>query len=271
MKALSRVGSFLMALVLCLACFAMPADADALDEGEWFICDYYVVNSSGVYGYDYNYVFGGDKIVQKALQKGDVVYAHVGYSAMGLTWASCGNTEVHESNFVYYGWVDMQFLSPLGTDLDEPEPEPETEPAVVETDPPTEAPTEAPTTVQTTTVATTTTILTTTLQTTSKTTETTVLTTAETTTEAQTEPIAIQSNNNNNNSSQMNTLLIVLVGAVVVLAAGSSALTICLLRRNNNSNGVGAANAVFCPHCGESITEDAVFCKKCGQEVHKKE
>jgi hypothetical protein len=114
--------------VLCLTCFALPADADALMEGEWRIRELYQVNSEGVMGYSDDYIFmGGEQTVRSSLKKGDIVYVATGYTFKGIDWGCCWSMEPdmengwsNESGVVYYGWVDMNYLTPAseatGTD-----------------------------------------------------------------------------------------------------------------------------------------------------------
>ena len=143
-KTISRIGCFLLAILLGLYSVAIPADADALSPGEWFVTGYYRVTSDGVMGYNGRYVMdGGAQEIESSLYAGQVVYAKVAYSSMGITWYCCFSEEEHSPDAIYYGWVDVSYLVPVGQ---EPEPEPETDP-----------PTEAPTTVVTTTTTTTTT------------------------------------------------------------------------------------------------------------------
>lgn len=40
-KTISRIGCFLLAILLGLYSVAIPADADALSPGEWFVTGYY--------------------------------------------------------------------------------------------------------------------------------------------------------------------------------------------------------------------------------------
>lgn len=139
-KTISRIGCFLLAILLGLYSVAIPADADALSPGEWFVTGYYRVTSDGVMGYNGRYVMdGGAQEIESSLYAGQVVYAKVAYSSMGITWYCCFSEEEHSPDAIYYGWVDVSYLVPVGQ---EPEPEPETDP-----------PTEAPTTVVTTTQA----------------------------------------------------------------------------------------------------------------------
>ena len=58
-KTISRIGCFLLAILLGLYSVAIPADADALSPGEWFVTGYYRVTSDGVMGYSYGYVMDG--------------------------------------------------------------------------------------------------------------------------------------------------------------------------------------------------------------------
>lgn len=50
---------FLLAILLGLYSVAIPADADALSPGEWFVTGYYRVTSDGVMGYNGRYVMDG--------------------------------------------------------------------------------------------------------------------------------------------------------------------------------------------------------------------
>ena len=50
-KTISRIGCFLLAILLGLYSVAIPADADALSPGEWFVTGYYRVTSDGVMGH----------------------------------------------------------------------------------------------------------------------------------------------------------------------------------------------------------------------------
>ena len=58
-KTISRIGCFLLAILLGLYSVAIPADADALSPGEWFVTGYYRVTSDGVMGYNGRYVGWG--------------------------------------------------------------------------------------------------------------------------------------------------------------------------------------------------------------------
>ena len=124
-KTISRIGCFLLAILLGLYSVAIPADADALSPGEWFVTGYYRVTSDGVMGYSYGYVMdGGAQEIESSLYAGQVVYARIAYSSMGVTWYSCSSEDEHGDgfNYVWYGWVDASYLVPVGQ---EPEPEPE--------------------------------------------------------------------------------------------------------------------------------------------------
>lgn len=67
-KTISRIGCFLLAILLGLYSIAIPADADALSPGEWFVTGYYRVTSDGVMGYSTMYVTSdGDPEVVSSL------------------------------------------------------------------------------------------------------------------------------------------------------------------------------------------------------------
>ena len=106
-KTISRMGCFLLAILLGLYSVAIPADADALSPGEWFVTGYYRVTSDGVMGYSYGYVMdGGAQEIESSLYAGQVVYARIAYSSMGVTWYCCFSEEEHSPDAIYYGWVD---------------------------------------------------------------------------------------------------------------------------------------------------------------------
>lgn len=285
MKILKRFGYAVSAAALCLCSLQLPADADALDPGAWRIREYYQVNSDGVFGYTYDYVMrGGEKKIEYSLNKGDIVYAGTGYSSMGITWASCSNWDEHEPGCIFYGLVDMAYLSPVGSVYDEPEPEPETDPP---TDPPTEPPTE-PTTEPPTTIATTKKITTKKITTMA----TTVLTTIEEITEEETtEPtttyitttenaeIIIKDDNNDDHKNDFisDNFAFILIGCVVILAASSGLLAIGLIYRSNKKSKfipmqAGATNEYkdvkTCPQCGTQLSKNATFCGQCGSKLN---
>lgn len=84
-KTISRIGCFLLAILLGLYSIAIPADADALSPGEWFVTGYYRVTSDGVMGYSTMYVTSdGDPEVVSSLYAGQVVYARVAHSSKSL-------------------------------------------------------------------------------------------------------------------------------------------------------------------------------------------
>lgn len=257
-KTISRIGCFLLAILLGLYSVAIPADADALSPGEWFVTGYYRVTSDGVMGYNGRYVMdGGAQEIESSLYAGQVVYAKVAYSSMGITWYCCFSEEEHSPDAIYYGWVDVSYLVPVGQ---EPEPEPET-------DPPTEAPTtEAPTTVVTTTTTTTTTTATTTTVT--STTATTVSTTTVPTTT--TTQAIVPANHKQNSHFISDNLLLILIGCIVLLLACSAGLAIVLVHRSKamvslqNSDNLKPS---FCPYCGAKHEDGVKFCKKCGKEL----
>ena len=249
-KTISRIGCFLLAILLGVYSGAIPADADALSPGEWFVTGYYRVTSDGVMGYNGRYVMdGGAQEIESSLYAGQVVYAKVAYSSMGITWYCCFSEEEHSPDAIYYGWVDVSYLVPVGQ---EPEPEPETDP-----------PTEAPTTVVTTTTTTTTTTPTTTTVTT-----TTVPTTTETTTT--TTQAIVPANHKQNSHFISDNLLLILIGCIVLLLACSAGLAIVLVHRSKamvslqNSDNLKPS---FCPYCGAKHEDGVKFCKKCGKEL----
>ena len=103
-KTISRIGCFLLAILLGLYSVAIPADADALSPGEWFVTGYYRVTSDGVMGYNGRYVMdGGAQEIESSLYAGQVVYAKVAYSSMGITWYCCFSEEEHSPDAIYYG------------------------------------------------------------------------------------------------------------------------------------------------------------------------
>ena len=115
-KTISRIGCFLLAILLGLYSVAIPADADALSPGEWFVTGYYRVTSDGVMGYSYGYVMdGGAQEIESSLYAGQVVYARIAYSSMGVTWYSCSSEDEHGDgfNYVWYGGVDASYLVPV--------------------------------------------------------------------------------------------------------------------------------------------------------------
>lgn len=259
-KTISRIGCFLLAILLGLYSVAIPADADALSPGEWFVTGYYRVTSDGVMGYNGRYVMdGGAQEIESSLYAGQVVYARIAYSSMGVTWYSCSSEDEHGDgfNYVWYGWVDASYLVPVGQ---EPEPEPETDP-----------PTEAPTTVVTTTTTTTTTMTTTTTVTSTTATTvstTTVPTTTETTTT--TTQVIVPANHKQNSHFISDNLLLILIGCIVLLLACSAGLAIVLVHRSKamvslqNSDNLKPS---FCPYCGAKHEDGVKFCKKCGKEL----
>lgn len=273
MKIGKKLGCMISAVILCLCSLQLPANADALSPGEWFVCKEYEVNSDGVMGYSWDYVHnGGEQEIEYSFQKGDIVYAHVAFHTMGIDWVGCYNVEPHSENAVYYGYVDMAYLSPVGSVAEEPEPEP------VETDPPTDPPTEAPTTVKATTAATTvvTTILTTLAPTEAETTVLTTTTQLTTTTEQTEEVLAMV--NDQNNDHKNNNFALLLIGGIVILLAGSGFLAIGLMQHNkkkqtflpNSKEGQNTQETVgvcFCSQCGAPNPETASFCKKCGKPM----
>ena len=105
-KTISRMGCFLLAILLGLYSVAIPADADALSPGEWFVTGYYRVTSDGVMGYNGRYVMdGGAQEIESSLYAGQVVYAKVAYSSMGITWYCCFSEEEHSPDAIIW-WVD---------------------------------------------------------------------------------------------------------------------------------------------------------------------
>lgn len=111
-KTISRIGCFLLAILLGLYSVAIPADADALSPGEWFVTGYYRVTSDGVMGYSYGYVMdGGAQEIESSLYAGQVVYARIAYSSMGVTWYSCSSEDEHGDGFNYVlVWLGGCFL-----------------------------------------------------------------------------------------------------------------------------------------------------------------
>jgi len=72
-KTISRIGCFLLAILLGLYSVAIPADADALSPGEWFVTGYYRVTSDGVMGYNGRYVMdGGAQEIESSLYAGQL-------------------------------------------------------------------------------------------------------------------------------------------------------------------------------------------------------
>ena len=114
-KTISRIGCFLLAILLGLYSIAIPADADALSPGEWFVTGYYRVTSDGVMGYSTMYVTSdGDPEVVSSLYAGQVVYARVAHSSKGIAWYDCSSEDEHLPDSIYYGWVDSSYLVPVG-------------------------------------------------------------------------------------------------------------------------------------------------------------
>lgn len=285
MKILKRFGYVLSAAALCLCSLQLPADADSLDPGAWRIREYYQINSDGVFGYTYDYVMrGGEKNIEYAFNKGDIVYAGNGYSSMGITWAWCSNWDEHEPGCVFYGLVDMAYLSPVGSVYDEPETEPEpiTDPP---TDPPTQPPTESPTTAVATKKITTkkvTTMATTVITTIEEITEeeTTEPTTTYITTTENVEAI-IKNNENNDHKNDFisDNFAFILIGCVVILAASSGLLAIGLIHRSNKKSRFiplqeESTNEYeelkTCSQCGTQLSKSATFCGKCGSKLNLK-
>lgn len=275
MRIRKQFGCAVLAAAMCFCSLQLPADADALDPGQWFVCEEFEINCDGVMGYSWKYIEeGGEQEIEYCFQKGDIVYARTACHTMGIDWVTCYNIEPHEEGAVFYGWVDMTYLSPIGSVVEEPEPEPEPEP--VETEPPTEAPTTVVTTIATTAV---TTILTTLAPTEA---ETTVLTTTKlTTTTKQTEDvlsIVNDQNDDHKNDFFSDNFALLLIGGIVVLLAGSGALAIGLLQHSkkkqtflpNSQEGQNAQETIgicFCSNCGTPNKETAAFCKKCGKPM----
>ena len=257
-KTISRIGCFLLAILLGLYSVAIPADADALSPGEWFVTGYYRVTSDGVMGYSTMYVTSdGDPEVVSSLYAGQVVYARVAHSSKGIAWYDCSSEDEHLPGSIYYGWVDSSYLVPVGQ---EPEPEPET-------DPPTEAPTTVVTT--TTTITTTTTTTTTVTSTTATTVSTTTVPTTTQTTTTTTQAI-VPANHKQNSHFISDNLLLILIGCIVLLLACSAGLAIVLVHRSKamvslqNSDNL---KPLFCPYCGAKHEDGVKYCKKCGKEL----
>ena len=272
MRIRKQFGCAVLAAALCLCSLQLPANADQLDPGEWFVCEEFEINCDGVMGYSWKYIEeGGEQEIEYCFQKGDIVYARTACHTMGIDWVTCYNIEPHEEGAVFYGWVDMTYLSPIGSVVEEPEPEPEP----VETEPPTDPPTEAPTTIEVTTIATTavTTILTTLAPTEA---ETTMLTTTTTTQQTE-DALSIVDNQNDDHKNDFfsDNFTLLLIGSIVVLLAGSGALAIGLMQHNkkkqmflpNSQNGQGFVGVHFCPQCGMRNPKTAAFCKKCGKPM----
>ena len=104
-KTISRIGCFLLAILLGLYSVAIPADADALSPGEWFVTGYYRVTSDGVMGYNGRYVMdGGAQEIESSLYAGQVVYAKV------LLWVLLGivalaRRNIRQMQFIMDGWM----------------------------------------------------------------------------------------------------------------------------------------------------------------------
>lgn len=273
MKIGKRLGCAVSAAALCLCSLQLPADADAL-AGQFMIeAGYYEINSDDVMGYSWSYaVDDGEHEIITYFEKGDIVYAQYGVTSRGIDWIQCYPNE--NSNYSHMlGMVDLKYLSPVGSVVEEPEPEPEPEPVI--TEPPTDPPTEAPTTLEVTTIATTavTTIFTTLAPTEA---ETTMLTTT-TTTQQTDAAMSIIDNQNDDHKNDFfsDNFTLLLIGGIVVLLAGSGALAIGLLQHNkkkqmflpNSQNGQGFVGVRFCPQCGMRNTKTAAFCKKCGKPM----
>lgn len=282
MKIGKRFSCAVLAAAMSLCSLQMTAKADSLDPGDWFVCQELQINSDGVMGYSWEYVKeGGEQEIEYSFQKGDIVYARTAHHSMGIDWVTCYDKEPHEPDAVWYGWVDMAYLSPIGSVVDDPEPEPEPEPVVTDpptdppTNPPTDPPTEAPTTVKATTVVTT--ILTTLAPTEA---ETTVLTTvATTTTEPTEDALSIVDNQNDDHKNDFfsDNFALLLIGGVVILLAGSGALAIGLIQHSKkkqtfipnqqSEQGTVQSGIQYCPQCGTQNSETAAFCKKCGKQI----
>ncbi|MDY2509302.1 MAG: zinc ribbon domain-containing protein [Ruminococcus callidus] len=273
MRIRKQFGCAVLAAAMCFCSLQLPADADALDPGQWFVCEEFEINCDGVMGYSWKYIEeGGEQEIEYCFQKGDIVYARTACHTMGIDWVTCYNIEPHEEGAVFYGWVDMTYLSPIGSVVEEPEPEPEPEP--VETEPPTDPPTEAPTTVVTTIATTAVTTIFTTLAPTEA--ETTMLTTT-TTTQQTDAAMSIIDNQNDDHKNDFfsDNFTLLLIGGIVVLLAGSGALAIGLMQHNkkkqmflpNSQNGQGFVGVHFCPQCGMRNPKTAAFCKKCGKPM----
>ena len=273
MRIRKQFGCAVLAAAMCFCSLQLPANADQLDPGEWFVCKEFEINCDGVMGYSWKYIEeGGEQEIEYCFQKGDIVYARTACHTMGIDWVTCYNIEPHEEGAVFYGWVDMTYLSPIGSVVEEPEPEPEPEP--VETEPPTDPPTEAPTTVVTTIATTAVTTIFTTLAPTEA--ETTMLTTT-TTTQQTDAAMSIIDNQNDDHKNDFfsDNFTLLLIGGIVVLLAGSGALAIGLMQHNkkkqmflpNSQNGQDFVGVRFCPQCGMRNPKTAAFCKKCGKPM----